>query len=562
MQDQVLDRLEIERERGITVKAQAVRMDYTAADGRPYVLNLLDTPGHVDFTYEVSRSLAACEGAILVVDASQGVEAQTVANYHLALEANLTMIPVINKIDLPSADPARVTRELEELGFLPGEVILASAKEGVGVRDILEAVVGRVPPPGGSSERSFRALVFDSRFDQYKGVVPYLRVMEGVLRPGAKVRFLGTQTEFTVNEVGYFRPEPVPAEALQPGEVGYLAAAIKSVRDARVGDTVAELGRGAPPEPLAGYRPAVPMVFAGLYPVDSDDYGELREALEKLQLNDAALSFEPETSAALGFGFRAGFLGLLHLEIVMERLEREYGLSILATAPSVPYRVTLNGGDVLTIHNPVDLPSPGDTLKLEEPVVEARIIVPAAHVGPVMELIQERRGLQENMEYLEGERVALIYQLPLGEIMYDFFDQLKSRSRGYATLDYRWRDYAESDLVKVDILLNGESVDAFSSIVHRKKAYARGKAMVERLRELIPRQMFEIPIQAAIGGRVLARETVRAMRKDVLAKCYGGDITRKKKLLAKQKEGKEKMKRLGSVEIPRQAFTAILKLDD
>ena len=559
MVDQVLDQMELERERGITIKAQAVRMEYQARDGRRYELNLIDTPGHVDFNYEVSRALLACEGALLVVDASQGVQAQTVANLYLALEQGLTIIPVINKIDLSGADPERVRRQLDELGLPGEEALLVSAKEGRGIEEVLEAVVERVPGPSGNPAAPLRALVFDSRFDPYRGVIPYLRLVDGELAAGQRVRFLSTGREFQVDEVGVFRPEPRPVSRLVAGEVGYLAASIKNLRDARVGDTVAAAGAAA--QPLSGFRPAVPMVFAGIYPVNADEYDLLREALGKLQLNDAALSFEPETSVALGFGFRCGFLGLLHLDVVQERLEREYGLSLITTAPSVTYRVVAPGEEQSEVTNPSSLPERLPGWRFEEPYVAATVMAPTAFVGPLMELCQERRGLFQNLEYPDPQRARLSYLLPLAEIMYDFFDQLKSRSRGYATLDYQLAGYRETDLVKVDVLLNGEVVDALSFIVHRDKAQSRARQLVERLRELIPRQLFEVPVQAAIGSRVIARETVRAVRKDVLAKCYGGDVTRKRKLLEKQREGKQRMKRVGSVEIPQEAFMAVLTID-
>jgi len=560
MTDQVLDQMDLERERGITIKLQPVRINYRARDGREYELNLIDTPGHVDFTYEVSRSLAACEGALLVVDATQGIEAQTLANTYLALEHNLTIIPVINKIDLPSADPERVRRELAEvLGLDPDEALLVSAKTGEGVPDVLEAVVARVPPPKGSSADPLAALIFDSKFDPYRGVIAYVRVMQGTLRPGQKIRLMATGKDYEVDEVGIFRPAFTPVDSLGPGEVGYLTAGIKNIRDARVGDTVTGADRPVA-APLPGYRRLRPMVYCGLYPQETNDYDHLREALEKLQLNDAALVFEPEKSEALGFGFRCGFLGLLHMEIVQERLEREFGVELIATAPNVVYEVTKTNGQVIAVENPAKLPPPTEIAVLAEPYVRATIIVPSEFVGPVMELAQEKRGTYQNMEYVDRTRVLLTYDLPLSEIIFDFFDLLKSRTRGYASLDYEYLGHRPSDLVKLDILINGEPVDALSLIVHRERAQAQGRQLVEKLKGLIPRQLFEVPIQAAIGGRVIARETVRALRKDVLAKCYGGDVTRKRKLLEKQKEGKKRMKQVGSVEIPQEAFMAVLKV--
>ncbi len=560
MAPQVLDSMDLERERGITIKAQAVRLDYEE-QGVHYELNLIDTPGHVDFTYEVSRALQACEGALLVVDAAQGVEAQTLANLYLALEHDLTVIPVINKIDLPNADPERVREELMEIGIDGSEAILVSAKQGIGIDAALQAVVSRISAPRGAAQGPLRALIFDSRFDTYKGVLVYIRVVDGRLRVGDRVRFMNHGAEFEVTEMGVFRPHQVPVEELATGEVGYFAAGIKTVQDTRVGDTVTLASRPAP-LPLPGYRPAQPMVFSGLYPVDTNEYGKLREALEKLQLNDAALTFEPETSAALGFGFRSGFLGLLHLDVIQERLEREYDLSLITTAPNVVYDVRLVTGESVRIDNPALLPPSGDIAEINEPIVTASIITPSDYIGAVMELAQERRGIYKDLSYIDSRRAMLSYQLPLGEIMYDFFDQLKSRTRGYASFDYQLSGVAPADLVRLDILINGEVVDALSVIVHRDKAYHRGRALVEKLRELIPRQLFEVPLQATIGGRVISRETVRAMRKDVLAKCYGGDISRKRKLLEKQKEGKKRMKSVGSVEIPQEAFMAILRIED
>ncbi len=561
MTAQVLDQMDLEREKGITIKAQAVRMSYTADDGQTYELNLIDTPGHVDFSYEVSRSLAACEGALLVIDAAQGIEAQTLANLYLAVEANLEIIPIINKIDLPSAEPERVKEEIERVIGLPAEdAILASAKEGIGTRDILEAIVQRVPPPKGEPQQPLRALVFDSKYDAYKGVIAYVRLMDGALRAGQRIQMMATHSTADVLEVGYFSPQLISAKELATGEVGYIATGLKEVKDCRVGDTITLAGAPAS-EPLPGYRPAKPMVFAGLYPVDGDDYPALRDALERLQLNDAALVFEPESSLALGFGFRCGFLGLLHMEIIQERLEREYRLNLLATAPSVEYIVTKTNGEQIKVDNPANLPPPTEVEQIEEPVMDISIFTPSRYIGTIMDLVTTRRGIFREMKYIEEDRVHLTYYIPLGELIIDFYDQLKSRTQGYASLDYTFHEYQPADLVKLDILVNGEPVDALSIITHRDKAHVMGRTLAEKLKDLIPRQLFEVPIQAAIGSRIIARETVRAMRKNVLAKCYGGDITRKMKLLQKQKEGKKRMKMVGSVEIPQEAFMAILSLN-
>ena len=557
----MLDQLDLERERGITIKAQAVRISYEAKDGKTYMLNLIDTPGHVDFTYEVSRALAACEGALLVVDASQGIEAQTLANVYFALEHDLEIIPVINKIDLPSAEPEKVKKEIEEvIGIDASEAVLTSAKTGFGIEEVLEEIVKKVPPPQGDEKKPLKALVFDSKFDAYKGVVLYIRVVDGQIRKGMSIKMMATGKVFEVTEVGVFKPDLVNVDVLEVGQVGFFAAAIKNVKDARVGDTVTD-SRNPASAPLPGYRKATPMVFCGLYPVENSDYDNLRDALEKLQLNDASLVFEPETSLALGFGFRCGFLGLLHMDVIKERLEREYGLTLITTAPNVIYQVFLTDGNVEMIDNPALFPDPTVIDHVEEPYVRATIIAPKEYVGQVMELSQEKRGEYENMTYVDENRVMIHYSLPLSEIIYDYFDRLKSATRGYASLDYELHGYRTSSLVKVDILLNGEPVDALSAIVHRESAQRRGRQLVEKLRGLIPRQMFEIPVQAAIGNKVIARETVRAMRKDVLAKCYGGDISRKRKLLEKQKEGKKRMKQVGSVELPQEAFMAILKMD-
>lgn len=561
MEEQILDSMDLERERGITIKAQAVRSIYTARDGQEYMLNFIDTPGHVDFTYEVSRALAACEGALLVIDATQGIEAQTLANVYLALDNDLEIIPVINKIDLPSADPERVKHEIEDvIGIDASEAVLTSAKTGIGIEDVLEAIVAKIPAPEGNAQKPLKALVFDSKFDAYKGVVLYFRVIDGRVRKGMKIRMMATGAEFEVTEVGVFKPNPVIVDELDAGQVGFLAAAIKNVKDARVGDTITDANNPAD-DALPGYRKATPMVYCGLYPVENSDYDNLRDALEKLQLNDASLVFEPETSVALGFGFRCGFLGLLHMDVIKERLEREYNLALITTAPNVIYEVFRTNGDVELVDNPSNFPDPTVIDHVEEPYVNATIIVPKDYVGAVMELSQEKRGEYENMTYLDETRVMIHYALPLSEIIFDYFDRLKSATRGYASLDYELTGYRMSDLVKVDILLNGDPVDALSAIVHREKATVRGRQLVEKLRSLIPRQMFEIPVQAAIGNKIIARENVRALRKDVLAKCYGGDISRKRKLLEKQKEGKKRMKQVGSVELPQEAFMAILKMD-
>ena len=562
MEAQVLDSMDLERERGITIKAQTVRLDYRGEDGELYELNLIDTPGHVDFNYEVSRSLAACEGALLVVDAAQGVEAQTLANVYLALEHDLEIVPVINKIDLPSAEPERVKEEIEDsIGLDTSAAVLASAKTGIGIKEILDAVVAYIPPPEGDADAPLRALIFDSYFDAYKGVIAHVRVKEGVIQKGMKLKLMATGKTFEVTDVGCFRPRPVDTGELRTGEVGFIAGALKDVRDVRVGDTVTGAERPAA-EALPGYRGVTPMVFCGLYPEDSKDYDNLREALEKLQLNDAALVFEPETSIALGFGFRCGFLGLLHMDVIQERLEREYNLGLIMTAPSVVYHVYRTDGTMREVSNPADLPPATEIEHIEEPCVKATVIVPKDSVGAVMGISQEKRGVFQTMDYLDATRVTVIYHIPLNEILYDYFDRLKSATRGYASLDYELIDYQTSNLVKLDILLNGDPVDALSTIVHRDRAAARGRQLATKLKEIIPQQMFEIPIQAAIGSKIIARENVRARRKDVLAKCYGGDITRKRKLLEKQKEGKKRMKAVGSVELPQEAFMAVLKIDD
>ncbi len=563
MEEQLLDNMDLERERGITIKAHAVKLDYKALDGNTYALNLIDTPGHVDFNYEVSRSLAACEGAILIVDASQGIEAQTLANTYLALDHDLEIVPVINKIDLPAADPERVAAEVEDVIGLPCmEAPRVSAKTGENVGQVLEEIVKLVPPPENHDDKPLRALIFDSIYDSYRGVIVYVRVMDGSIQPGDTMRMMATGAEFTVVETGYMRATSLePTKGLSSGEVGYITASIKTVSDARVGDTVT-LATAPAAEPLPGYRKVNPMVFCGVYPADGADYENLRDALEKLRLNDAALSFEPETSGALGFGFRCGFLGLLHLEIIQERLEREYDLDLVTTIPSVVYKIHLTDKSVIEIDNPCNYPDPAVIDYAEEPMVEAHIYAPPEYVGQIMDLCQDRRGIYKEMTYLASDRVDIKYILPLNEIIYDFFDVLKSRTRGYASFDYEIKDYERSQLVKLDVLLNGDTIDALSFIIHSDKAYARARKIAEKLKENIPRQMFEIPIQIAVGGKVIARETVKAMRKDVLAKCYGGDITRKKKLLEKQKEGKKRMRHFGTVEVPQEAFMAVLKLDE
>ncbi len=562
MVEQVMDQMDLEREKGITIKAKAVRMLYRARDGVEYELNLIDTPGHVDFTYEVSRALAACEGAILVVDATQGVEAQTLANLYLALEHNLTIIPVVNKIDLPSARPDESAHEIENLLSVPADdIIRASAKSGVGVEQILESIIAKIPPPVGDTALPLRALIFDSKYDAYKGVVAYVRVMEGELPKNRKIKLMSSGLEIDALEVGVFRPKMLAGDTLIAGEVGYVATGLKSVRDIQVGDTITHSDSPAC-EPLPGYRPAKPMVFAGFYPVETNDYPLLRDALDKLKLNDASLTYDPETSAALGFGFRCGFLGLLHMEIVQERLEREYDLNLIATAPSVEYRVLKTSGDVITVDNPAEMPGADEIVEIEEPWMRIQVFTPKEYIGPIMDLVVARRGTFDKMEYLDEQRVMLGYFIPLSELIIDFYDQLKSRTRGYASLDYAFAEYRVSDLVKMNILVNEEAVDALSMIVHKDYAYPRGSALCKKLKEVIPQQLFPVPLQAALGGKIIARETIRALRKDVLAKCYGGDITRKRKLLEKQKEGKKRMKRFGTVEIPQDAFMAVLKLGD
>ena len=561
MEEQMLDTMEIERERGITIKATAVRMFYTHTDGKKYMLNLIDTPGHVDFTYEVSRSLAACEGAVLVVDATQGIEAQTLANVYLALDNDLEIVPVINKIDLPSAQPEFVIKEIEDVIGLPAEEApRISAKNGINIDQVLQQVMDNIPAPGGDPEAPLQALIFDSIYDNYKGALSYVRVKNGTIKPGMRIRYMATGREFDVTEVGVFTPGLLPADSLTAGEVGYISASIKSVAETKVGDTITDADNPAK-EALPGYKQANPMVFCGIYPADGADYENLRDALDKLKLNDASLSYEPETSMALGFGFRCGFLGLLHMEIIQERLEREFDLDLVTTSPSVIYKVKLTDGGEMLLDNPSNMPNVAEIEYMEEPVVEAHIMTPSEYVGTIMELCQDKRGVFKDMTYIEEDRVNIKYELPLNEIIYDFFDQLKSRSRGYASFDYELKEYVKSDLVKLDFLLNGDICDALSTIVHRDKAYAKGRAVAEKLQEVIPRQQFEIPIQAAIGGKIIARETVRAVRKDVLAKCYGGDISRKKKLLEKQKEGKKRMRQIGTVSLPSDAFMSVLRIN-
>ncbi|MCL2559828.1 MAG: translation elongation factor 4 [Turicibacter sp.] len=562
MQAQTLDSMDLERERGITIKLNAVHLNYKAKDGEDYIFHLIDTPGHVDFTYEVSRSLAACEGAVLVVDAAQGIEAQTLANVYLALDNELEILPLINKIDLPSADPERVKGEVEDVIGLPAdEAVLASAKAGIGIEEILEQIVEKVPAPEGDPEAPLQALIFDSLYDQYRGIIVSIRVMNGVVRKGDKIKMMATGAVYEVNEVGVYTPHETLVDDLAPGDVGFISAAIKDVKTVNVGDTIT-MERGAASDPLPGYRKMNPMVFCGLYPIDAAQYNDLKDALDKLVLNDSSLQFEPETSQALGFGFRTGFLGLLHMDVIQERIEREFNIDLIATAPSVIYHAHLTDGTVITVDNPADMPEVQKLSKIEEPYVKASIMAPNDYVGAVMELCQKKRGIFASMDYLDETRVHIIYQIPLGEIVYDFFDQLKSTTKGYASFDYELSDYQESRLVKMDILLNGEVVDALSVIVHRDFAFNRGKAICEKLKEIIPRQQFEVPIQAAIGGKIIARSTIKALRKNVIAKCYGGDISRKKKLLQKQKEGKKRMKSVGSVEIPQEAFMSVLSMDE
>ncbi len=562
MEEQVLDQMDLERERGITIKLQSVKLNYKAKDGVEYILNLIDTPGHVDFTYEVSRSLAACEGAVLVVDAAQGIEAQTLANVYLALENDLEIVPVVNKIDLPSAEPERVKQEIEDvIGLDSSDAVLASAKSGIGIEEILEQIVKKIPSPKGSYDEPLQALIFDSLYDAYKGAITYIRVMNGSIKPGMKIKMMSTGKTFEVNEVGVFKPKMVQVDELSVGDVGYVVSAIKNVKDTRVGDTITDAKKPAM-EALPGYRKVNPMVFCGLYPIDSQEYEDLREALEKLELNDSALKYEAESSQALGFGFRCGFLGLLHMEIIQERIEREFGIDLITTAPSVIYHVTKTDGKKIAIDNPTNMPDPNNIDFIEEPFVKASIMVPNDFVGAVMELCQRKRGEFIDMQYLDVNRVTLTYHMPLSEIVYDFFDQLKSSTKGYASLDYELIGYKTSNLVKIDILLNNETIDALSFIAHKDKAQHRGRQITEKLKKLIPRQMFEVPIQAAIGNKIISRETISAMRKNVLSKCYGGDISRKRKLLEKQKEGKKRMKAVGSVEVPQEAFMAVLKIDN
>lgn len=562
LREQTLDMMDLERERGITIKLNAVQLTYKAKNGEEYIFHLIDTPGHVDFTYEVSRSLAACEGAILVVDAAQGIEAQTLANVYLAIDNNLEILPVINKIDLPSAEPERVRQEIEDvIGLDASEAVLASAKVGIGIEEILEQIVEKIPAPSGDPDAPLKALIFDSLYDPYRGVVAYVRIVDGTVKPGQRIKMMSTGKEFEVTEVGVFTPKQKIVDELTVGDVGYLTASIKNVKDTRVGDTITDAERPAA-EPLPGYRKLNPMVFCGMYPIDTARYNDLREALEKLQLNDAALHFEPETSQALGFGFRCGFLGLLHMEIIQERIEREFHIDLITTAPSVVYKVHLTDGTEVSVDNPTNMPDPQKIDRIEEPYVKATIMMPNDYVGPVMELCQGKRGTFVDMQYLDEKRVMLIYDIPLSEIVYDFFDALKSNTKGYASFDYELIGYRPSNLVKMDILLNGEKIDALSFIVHREAAYERGKVIVEKLKDLIPRQQFEVPVQAAIGNKIIARSTIKALRKNVLAKCYGGDVSRKRKLLEKQKEGKKRMKQIGSVEVPQEAFMAVLKIDD
>lgn len=558
MMEQVLDSMELERERGITIKAHAVRLNYKADDGKEYILNLIDTPGHVDFSYEVSRSLASCEGSLLVVDATQGVEAQTVANTYLAIEHNHEIIPVINKIDLPSAEPERIKTQIEDvIGIDCSEAILASAKEGIGIKKILEAIIKKIPPPKGSDRNPLKALIFDSWFDNYQGVVVLVRVFEGIVKPGMKIKLMATDKEYEVSKVGVFTPKMKEVQSLSSGEVGYIIAGIKNVSDTKIGDTITDANNPAE-KPLPGYKEIKPMVFCGLYPIETHQYEDLKTSLEKLRLNDSSFSFEPETSSALGFGFRCGFLGLLHMEIIKERLEREFGLSLISTAPTVVYRITDMKGNIIYVDNPSSLPERFQ--KIEEPYVKVTIFVPQAFIGQILELCQEKRGIQKDFSYISQDRIMVSYEMPLNEILWDFYDRLKSLSKGYASMDYEFLGHKESNLVKLDILINGEPVDALSLIVHKDKAYYKGRQIVEKLREVIPRQLFEIAIQAAVGGKVIARESVKALRKNVLAKCYGGDVTRKKKLLEKQKEGKKKMKQIGKVELPQEAFLSVLQV--